>query len=59
MRLAAVACDAGTLVNGLRVAEEKGAFAGITVPVDSDQSRVGYVLTAKIKGYLISGRRTR
>jgi 3',5'-cyclic-nucleotide phosphodiesterase len=50
----AVTCDAGTLVNGLRVAEEKGAFAGITVPADADQSRVGYVLTAKIKGYLIS-----
>ena len=50
----AVVCDAGTLVNGLRVAEEKGAFASITVPADTDQSRVGYVLTAKIKGYLIS-----
>jgi 3',5'-cyclic-nucleotide phosphodiesterase len=50
----AVACDAGTLVNGLRVADEKGAFAGITVPADTEQSRVGYVLTAKIKGYLIS-----
>jgi 3',5'-cyclic-nucleotide phosphodiesterase len=50
----AVACDAGTLVNGLRIAEEKGAFSGITMPADSDQSRVGYVLTAKIKGYLIS-----
>ena len=41
-------------MNGLRVAEEKGAFAAITVPADTDQSRVGYVLTAKIKGYLIS-----
>jgi 3',5'-cyclic-nucleotide phosphodiesterase len=50
----AVACDAGTLVNGLRVAEEKGAFVGITVPADTVQSRVGYVLTTKIKGYLIS-----
>src|ERR1700682_5506608 len=50
----AVTCDAGTLVNGLRAAEEKGAFAGITVPADVDQSRVGYLLTAKIQGYLIS-----
>ena len=50
----AVTCDAGTLVNGLRVAEEKGAFAAITVPADTDQSRVGYVLTTRIKGYLIS-----
>ena len=50
----AVTCDAGTLVNGLRVADEKGAFAGITVPAEAAQSRVGYVLTTKIKGYLIS-----
>jgi len=50
----AVTCDAGTLVNGLRVAEEKGALAGITVPPDSGLSRVGYVLTTSIKGYLIS-----
>jgi 3',5'-cyclic-nucleotide phosphodiesterase len=50
----AVTCDAGTLVNGLRVAEEKGAFAGITVPADSAQSRAGYVLTTTIRGYLIS-----
>jgi 3',5'-cyclic-nucleotide phosphodiesterase len=50
----AVACDAGTLVNGLRVADEKGAFAGIALPADTTQSRVGYVLTTTIKGYLIS-----
>ncbi len=50
----AVTCDAGTLVNGLRVADEKGAFADVTVPADSALSRVGYVLTATIKGYLIS-----
>lgn len=50
----AVTCDAGTLVNGLRVADEKGAFANVAVPSDSSQSRVGYVLTAMIKGYLIS-----
>ena len=49
-----VTCDAGTVVNGLRVAEEKGAFAGVTVPADSSQSRVGYMLTSAIKGYLIS-----
>jgi len=50
----AVTCDAGALVNGLRVAEEKGAFAHITVPADVALSRVGYVLTHRIKGYLIS-----
>jgi 3',5'-cyclic-nucleotide phosphodiesterase len=50
----AVTCDAGTLVNGLRVAEQKGAFADIRLPASSTQSRVGYVLTTTIKGYLIS-----
>src|SRR5436190_20161712 len=49
-----VTCDAGTLVNGLRVAEEKGAFATVTVPADSPQSRVAYMLTNAVKGYLIS-----
>src|SRR6266542_3743743 len=32
-----VTCDAGTLVNGLRVAEEKGAFANVAVPADAPQ----------------------
>lgn len=50
----AVTCDAGTLVNGLRVADEKGAFNAITVPAGSPQSRVGYMLTDRIKGYLVS-----
>jgi len=50
----AVTCDAGTLVNGLRVADEKGAFASVDVPANSQMSRVGYVLTNWIKGYLIS-----
>jgi len=50
----AVTCDAGTLVNGLRVAEEKGALADVKQPVDSTDSRAGFVLTNRIKGYLIS-----
>ncbi len=50
----AVTCDAGTLVNGLRVADEKGAFKELTVPAGSGLSRVGYVLTDRIKGYLVS-----
>src|SRR5215813_11923875 len=50
----AVTCDAGTIVNGLRVADEKGAFDDIKPPADSPDSRVGYVLTNRIKGYLIS-----
>jgi 3',5'-cyclic-nucleotide phosphodiesterase len=50
----AVTFDAGTLVNGLRVADEKGAFDGVEVPADSPLSRVGYLLTDRIKGYLVS-----
>jgi len=50
----AVTCDAGTLVNGLRVAEENGALAEIAVPGDAGQSRIGHVLTALIKGYLVT-----
>src|SRR6516164_7497472 len=50
----AVTCDAGPLVNGLRVADEKGAFAGVTVPADAALSGIGSVLTATITGYLIS-----
>jgi 3',5'-cyclic-nucleotide phosphodiesterase len=50
----AVTCDAGSLVNGLRVADEKGAFDSVTVPEDSPYTRVGYILTEQIKGHLIS-----
>jgi 3',5'-cyclic-nucleotide phosphodiesterase len=50
----AVTFDAGTLVNGLRVAEEKGGLDSIKLPADSKLSRIGYVLTDRIKGYLIS-----
>ena len=50
----AVTCDAGSLVNGLRAADEKGVFDSVTVPADSPFTRVGYVLTEQIKGYLIS-----
>lgn len=50
----AVTCDAGALVNGLRVADAKGAFDAVTVPAESPYTRVGYMLTERIKGYLIS-----
>lgn len=50
----AVVCDAGTVVNGLRVATEKGSFDNDTVPAGSPFSRVGYLLTDRIKGYLTS-----
>jgi 3',5'-cyclic-nucleotide phosphodiesterase len=50
----AVTFDAGTLVNGLRVAEEKGVLDSIRVPTESKLSRAGYVLTDRVKGYLVS-----
>jgi len=50
----AVTCDAGTLVNGLRVAEERGALGDVRLTPGTSESRVGNVLTQRIKGYLIS-----
>ena len=50
----AVTCDAGALVNGLRVADGKGVFDAVTVPQDSPYTRVGYMLTERIKGYLVT-----
>jgi 3',5'-cyclic-nucleotide phosphodiesterase len=50
----AVTCDVGALVNGIKAADEAGAFDDITVPADSPLDRIGYVLTGTIKGYLIS-----
>ncbi|MGN6466228.1 MAG: MBL fold metallo-hydrolase [Rhizobiaceae bacterium] len=49
-----VTCDAGALVNGLRIADAKGAFDAVKVPADSPYDRIGYVLTDRIRGYLIS-----
>lgn len=49
-----VACDAGTLVNGIGAAIEKGSFDNQKVPEDSSHSLEGYILTEQIKGYLIS-----
>jgi 3',5'-cyclic-nucleotide phosphodiesterase len=50
----AIACDAGSLVNGLKIAQDKGVFRDVTVPEGSTDSVVGYVLKNEIKGYLIS-----
>ncbi len=50
----AVTCDAGALVNGLRIAEQTGALDQVKVPSGSPYTRVGYVLAEQIKGYLIS-----
>jgi 3',5'-cyclic-nucleotide phosphodiesterase len=50
----AVLCDAGTVVNGLIIANEKGAFDRLERPDGSTLSKVGYILKERIKGYLIS-----
>ncbi|MGB6119684.1 MAG: 3',5'-cyclic-nucleotide phosphodiesterase [Mesorhizobium sp.] len=49
-----VTCDVGALVNGLRAADAKGAFDHVEVPADSEFTRIGYMLTENIKGYLVS-----
>lgn len=49
-----VTCDAGSLVNGIRVGEQRGAFSDVVVPQGSRHSRIGHVLTDSIQGYLIS-----
>ena len=50
----AIACDAGSLVNGLKVAQERGVFGDVRVPDGSTDSVIGHVLKNEIKGYLIS-----
>jgi 3',5'-cyclic-nucleotide phosphodiesterase len=50
----AIACDAGSLVNGLKVAQDKGVFRDVKVPEGSTDSVIGHVLKSEIKGYLIS-----
>ena len=50
----AIACDAGSLVNGLKVAQDKGVFGDVKAPENSIDSVIGHVLKNEIKGYLIS-----
>jgi 3',5'-cyclic-nucleotide phosphodiesterase len=50
----AIVCDAGSLVNGLKVARDKGVFKDVKVPEGSNDSVVGHVLKDHIRGYLIS-----
>jgi len=46
--------DAGSVVNGLIVAEQQGAFSKINLPDDSPYNKVGYLLRDRISAYLIS-----
>lgn len=49
-----VLLDAGSVVNGLIVADKEGAFADIELPTESPYTKVGYLLKEKVKGYFIS-----
>lgn len=49
-----VLLDAGSVVNGLIVANEKGTFESIVVPEKSPYTKVGYLLREKVKGYFVS-----
>lgn len=50
----AVVCDAGTLGNGLKIADAKGSLDDIPVMPNSALSRAGHVLKQTVRGYLIS-----
>lgn len=49
-----IALDAGTLVNGINVAQSKEAFKHLPVKIDNTLSSTGNILHHHIKGYLIS-----
>jgi len=49
-----LACDAGTLTAGIEAADRRGAFADVKPPSGAPTTRVGYILTERVKGYLIS-----
>ncbi|WP_367160516.1 3',5'-cyclic-nucleotide phosphodiesterase [Kozakia baliensis] len=49
-----VLCDAGTIFNGLEVAERRGALSTIAIPPGTSWTRSGYIAREVVKGYLIS-----
>ncbi|MCD9529159.1 MBL fold metallo-hydrolase [Photobacterium carnosum] len=49
-----IALDAGTIINGLIVADQQQAFKDLNVPPHSPYTKIGYLLREKIKGYFIS-----
>jgi 3',5'-cyclic-nucleotide phosphodiesterase len=49
-----VALDAGTLLTGLEHANRKGSLTNIPVPPDSPLTVEGYILTQRVKAYLLS-----
>lgn len=49
-----IMCDAGSLVSGIKAADERDVFDYREASSDSKMTRIGDVLTQDIKGYLIS-----
>lgn len=49
-----VALDAGTVLTGLEQADRKKSFSDIVVPPESSLTVAGYILTERIKAYLLS-----
>jgi 3',5'-cyclic-nucleotide phosphodiesterase len=49
-----ISLDAGTLVNGINIAQQHNAFADLTVIQDPQWSTTGNILRQHVKGYLIS-----
>jgi 3',5'-cyclic-nucleotide phosphodiesterase len=49
-----VTCDAGTLINGIDVAVEKGSFNNIQLAKNTTYALQGTILRDHIKGYLVS-----
>jgi 3',5'-cyclic-nucleotide phosphodiesterase len=49
-----VACDAGSLINGIEIGVEADSFSTNTKPNDYPFSLTGYILREHIKGYLIT-----
>ncbi|GAN87541.1 3',5'-cyclic-nucleotide phosphodiesterase [Komagataeibacter intermedius] len=50
----AVLCDAGTVLHGLQVADQRGALDDTRMPADATETRPGFVLHHGIAAYLIS-----
>jgi 3',5'-cyclic-nucleotide phosphodiesterase len=49
-----ISLDAGTLVNGIKVAQQHNAFADLTLVQDPQWNTTGNILRHHVKGYLIS-----
>ncbi len=49
-----ILCDAGTVLNGIETADQAGAFSDLRLPLNTPDSRSGFILHDIIRAYLIS-----